>query len=101
MLDVPNFDFEWQLNYEFEKPVKIPAGTVFTVNAHYDNSKANPKNPDPTADVIWGQQSWNEMFIPWAEWSVDKQDLTKMTKEEIDKMRKGSRVLDPEQARNP
>jgi hypothetical protein len=38
------------------------------------------------------------MFIPWAEWSVDKQDLSKMSKEEIDKMRNGARVRDPEVA---
>jgi hypothetical protein len=98
LLNVPHYDFEWQLNYEFDKPVKIPAGSTFIVNGHFDNSKGNLKNPDPTADVVWGQQSWNEMFIPWAEWTVDKQDLTKMTKEEIDKMRNAQRVRDPEVA---
>jgi hypothetical protein len=96
LLDVPHFNFDWQLNYEFAKPVKIPAGSVITVNAHYDNSKGNLQNPDATQDVVWGQQSWNEMFIPWAEWSVDKQDLTKMSKEEIEKMRQAPRRRDPE-----
>lgn len=77
LLNVPNYNYEWQLNYEFAKPPKVPAGSVITVVAHYDNSKNNPKNPAPNEEVIWGQQSWNEMFIPWMEYSVDKKVLSK------------------------
>lgn len=77
LLNVPNYVYQWQLNYEFANPPKVPAGSVISVLAHYDNSKNNPRNPAPNEDVIWGQQSWNEMFIPWMEYSVDKNDLTK------------------------
>ena len=77
LLNVPRYNYEWQLNYELATPAKIPAGSTITVIAHYDNSKNNARNPAPDEDVIWGQQSWNEMFIPWMEYSVDKQDLTK------------------------
>jgi hypothetical protein len=88
LLYVPNYNYNWQLNYELEEPVRVPAGSVITVLAHYDNSRNNPRNPDPTADVIWGQQSWNEMFVPWMEFSVDRLDLTKLSREEIEQLSK-------------
>lgn len=94
LLNVPHYNYEWQLNYEFEKPVKIPAGSTILVSAHYDNSPNNPRNPDPNAEVTWGQQSWNEMFIPWSEFSIDKMDLTKMSKEQIQKQRPAARDIE-------
>lgn len=75
LLNVPKYNYEWQLNYEFATPPRIPAGSTITVLAHYDNSRNNPKNPAPDEAVIWGQQSWNEMFIPWMEYSIDKNNL--------------------------
>src|SRR5262249_6791766 len=99
LLNVPNYQFDWQLNYEFQTPKRIPAGSRFTVVAHYDNSKNNPFNPDPTKDVLWGQQSWDEMFIPWSEYTVDKNDLTKMTAEQKAKLPKA--VVDPEAVKQP
>jgi len=94
LLNVPNYQFDWQLNYEFKTPKKIPAGSRFTVVSHYDNSKNNPNNPDPTKDVLWCQQSWDEMFIPWSEYTVDKNDLTKMSAAERAKLPKA--FADPE-----
>lgn len=88
VLNVPKYNYEWQLNYEFDTPLKVPAGSTISVLSHYDNSKNNPKNPAPNEEVIWGQQSWNEMFIPWMEYSVDKLDMSKLSREEIDKLRK-------------
>lgn len=87
LLNVPRYQYEWQLNYEFETPVRLPVGSAITVLAHYDNSKNNPRNPAPDQEVIWGQQSENEMFIPWMEYSIDKLDLTKLSKEELEKLR--------------
>ncbi len=75
LLNVPKYNYEWQLNYEFANPPKIPAGSVITVRAHYDNSANNSRNPAPNEEVIWGQQSWNEMFVPWIEYSIDKNNL--------------------------
>ncbi|MDZ4852773.1 MAG: redoxin domain-containing protein [Pirellulaceae bacterium] len=63
LLDVPRYDFNWQLRYEFAEPKLIPKGTVVTCTATYDNSTANPNNPDATKQVTWGQQSWEEMMI--------------------------------------
>ncbi|MBL8818643.1 MAG: redoxin domain-containing protein [Planctomyces sp.] len=63
LLDVPRYDFNWQLRYEFSEPRLMPAGTVVTCIAAFDNSSDNPNNPDPDKDVRWGQQSWEEMMI--------------------------------------
>ncbi len=44
-------------------PKRVPAGTRIVVTAHYDNSKRNPFNPDPTAAVRWGDPTTDEMMI--------------------------------------
>ena len=58
LLDVPNYDFNWQLRYEFVKPKLMPAGTRVKCVAIFDNSEDNPNNPSPDSSVRWGQQSW-------------------------------------------
>jgi mono/diheme cytochrome c family protein len=63
LLSVPNYDFEWQHEYQFTQPLKLPAGTKVRASAWYDNSKANKSNPDPTKDVWWGDQTWEEMMF--------------------------------------
>ena len=78
LLDVPRFDFNWQLHYELSEPLKIPAGSKLFALAHYDNSVKNRYNPAPQKEVFWSEQSWDEMFIPWFEYTVDSKDLTKM-----------------------
>jgi hypothetical protein len=78
LLNVPKFDFNWQLHYELAEPLKIPAGSKLIAVAHYDNSIKNRYNPAPQKEVFWSEQSWDEMFIPWFEYTVDSRDLTKM-----------------------
>ncbi len=63
LLDVPEYDFDWQLFYYPEAPKLLPAGSVVEVAANYDNSAANPDNPDPTRDVGFGFQSTDEMMV--------------------------------------
>lgn len=63
LLDVPEYDFDWQLFYYPEAPKRLPAGSVVEVVAHYDNSAANADNPDPTRDVGFGFQSTDEMMV--------------------------------------
>jgi hypothetical protein len=75
VLSVPKYDPNWQITYEFVKPLKLPAGSVMRAIAHYDNSAKNLNNPDPAQEVLWGPQSANEMFLPFIEVSVDKNDL--------------------------
>ncbi len=77
LLDVPKFDFNWQLHYELAEPMKIPAGSKIATLAHYDNSIKNRYNPAPNREVFWSEQSWDEMFIPWLEYTVDSKDLIK------------------------
>ncbi|MDO8679682.1 MAG: cytochrome c [Acidobacteriota bacterium] len=62
ILSVPKYDFNWQHEYVFKDPLKIPAGTKLQAKAWYDNSAANKSNPDPTKDVRWGDQTWEEMM---------------------------------------
>ena len=78
LLSVPKFDFNWQLHYELEQPLKVPAGSKMIAIAHYDNSLKNRYNPAPQKEVFWSEQSWDEMFIPWFEYTVDGADLTKV-----------------------
>ena len=63
LLDVPRYDFNWQLRYEFAEPKLMPKGTVVKCTAVFDNSESNPNNPDPMKTISWGQQSWDEMMI--------------------------------------
>jgi len=62
-LSVPNYDFEWQLNYRLEEPMFLPAGSELQTVLTYDNSTNNRHNPDPTATVGWGDQTWEEMML--------------------------------------
>jgi hypothetical protein len=71
VLNVPKYEFEWQFQYEFAKPLKLPAGSVMRVVAHYDNSRKNRLNPAPGEAVVWGEQSWEEMFNPFIDLYVD------------------------------
>lgn len=63
LLTVPHYSFSWQLSYYLAEPRKIPAGTVMECTAHFDNSPNNPANPDPTKEVRFGEQSWDEMMF--------------------------------------
>lgn len=67
LLNVPNYDFNWQHRYLFRKPFPLPAGTTLECVAHYDNSAENPANPNPNQAVYWGDQTWEEMMIGWYE----------------------------------
>jgi hypothetical protein len=61
ILNVPKYDFNWQTDYVFKKPLQMPKGTKIHTAAWYDNSTANKANPDPKKDVYWGDQTWEEM----------------------------------------
>jgi mono/diheme cytochrome c family protein len=62
LMSLPHYDFNWQRAYEFKEPVKVPAGAKLITTYYYDNSKRNPGNPDPTREVTWGEQSFQEML---------------------------------------
>ncbi|MBV9768992.1 MAG: thiol-disulfide isomerase [Bryobacterales bacterium] len=71
LLNVNHYDFQWQLNYRLAEPRLIKAGTRLTWVGHFDNSPNNPGNPDPTAEVRYGEQSWDEMMIGFFDVMVD------------------------------
>jgi hypothetical protein len=75
ILDVPEFDFNWQIQYELAEPLKIPAGSKITAVGTYDNSLYNRWNPGPHLEVYWGEQSWDEMYQAFTEYTIDSQDL--------------------------
>jgi hypothetical protein len=70
LLNVPKYDFAWQLAYEPERPVAVAAGARLECVARFDNSPNNPNNPDPTKAVRWGDQTWEEMLIGWFTYTV-------------------------------
>ena len=69
-LNVPKYDFSWQLSYELDKPLHLPSGTRIDCVAHFDNSANNKYNPDPSKDVKWGDQTWEEMMIGFFTYTV-------------------------------
>ena len=75
LLDVPTYNFAWQVTYELKEPKAIPKGTKFVVTTLFDNSKNNNFNPDLTKAVRWGDPTYDEMMIGFIEFTVDGQNL--------------------------
>ncbi len=71
LLNVDNYDFFWQLSYRLKTPIPVKKGDRLECWGIFDNSANNPRNPDPTADVTYGQQSWEEMMIGFFDVAVD------------------------------
>jgi hypothetical protein len=96
LLTVPKYDFHWQLAYELDPPLTLPAGSKLVVTAHYDNSLKNDHllhhagheahdpahSPGPEKEVYFREmnQSWDEMFTPFVQYSIDDQDLNKTSR---------------------
>lgn len=70
MLNIPHYDFNWQLSYRYFEPVKLSKGDTIEFTAWYDNSDKNPANPDPSKEVRWGPQTFNEMHLGYVEYVV-------------------------------
>ena len=70
VLDVPRYDFNWQLQYRLKEYIDAPAGSTLRGVAWYDNSTNNPANPDPAARVKWGEQTDDEMMLGYFEFYV-------------------------------
>lgn len=71
LLSVSDYDFNWQTEYRFEDPLAVPKGTVIDCVAHFDNSTGNEANPDPTKDIRFGPESYDEMMIGFIDFVVD------------------------------
>jgi hypothetical protein len=71
ILRVDRYNFNWQLEYKLAKPIPIEPGMRLECTAWFDNSPNNPMNPDPTAEVRWGEMSWEEMMAAAVMVAVD------------------------------
>ena len=79
LLRVPRYDFNWQLVYEMGQPKVLPPGTLLHADATFDNSPNNRFNPDPKAEVRWGDQTWEEMMVGFFDVAIPlKTDLEKV-----------------------
>lgn len=98
VLTVPKYEFHWQLAYELDQPLKLPAGSKLVVTAHYDNSMNNEHlvhhhnpgdpahNPGPEKEVYFREanQSWDEMFTPFIQYSIDSEEPAKPEQSALD-----------------
>ncbi|NQV23482.1 MAG: redoxin domain-containing protein [Rhodopirellula sp.] len=76
LLNVPQYDFNWQTAYRVAKPISLPEGAYLQCVAHFDNSEKNLSNPDPTQTVRWGDQTWNEMMIGYFDVAIPAEVLS-------------------------
>jgi mono/diheme cytochrome c family protein len=76
LLHVPKYDFSWQHSYNFRNPVLAPAGSVLRFTLWWDNSAGNPANPDPTAEVRYGEPTTAEMGFGFMQYrDVEEYDI--------------------------
>ena len=81
LIDVPDWDFNWQGFYAYKQPVRLPAGSRVDLVAHYDNSPGNPRNPSsPPKLVTWGEQTTDEMCLCYLGFTVDAEHAPKQAK---------------------
>jgi hypothetical protein len=82
MLSCAKFRFNWHLNYVYNDDAAplLPAGTVLHSIMWHDNSAANPFNPDPDAQITYGQRTVDEMGSAWISWYyMSDEDFKKET----------------------
>ena len=69
LLNVPKYDFNWQALYRLAQPVRLPAGSRIKISGGFDNSRWNTFNPDAKSRVRFGEQTDDEMFIGYINYS--------------------------------
>jgi len=78
LIRIDDWNFDWQNQYFFERPIDLPAGSKLKVVGHFDNSAGNPRNPkNPPVDVKWGEGTTDEMCIGFIAVVKKGQDLTR------------------------
>lgn len=77
LLNIPNYDFNWQTTYQYKEPEFVPKGTRILLTSVFDNSPENPSNPDPTIDVTYGEPTTSEMVKSPIEYilAVEEEDV--------------------------
>lgn len=69
LLSVPKYEFNWQYSYYLQEPLNLPKGTTIRMYGVFDNSSRNKYDIDPSQTVRWGDQSWDEMFIGYLQYT--------------------------------
>jgi peroxiredoxin len=77
LLDLPRYDFNWQLWYMLKQPKLVPRGSRMVCTAYFDNSSENLANPDPSREVTWGEQTWDEMMFGFYSSVKPRTDIAK------------------------
>ena len=76
LINIDDWDFNWQGMYRFKEPLAVPAGTRLLLEAFYDNSEGNTRNPnDPPKPVSWGEATTDEMCIAFLGFTIDSESL--------------------------
>lgn len=75
LLKVDNWSLNWQLSYKLAEPIALKPGMKVKVTGWWDNSPNNPANPDPTKNVRWGEQSWEEMLVGFFDVAVNPKQM--------------------------
>ena len=75
LLNVPNYNFNWQRYYNLTHPKVLPAGTVINIEAAFDNSAKNTFNPNPEKTVYWGDMSFDEMLIGYMSFQYGRRSV--------------------------
>jgi peroxiredoxin len=76
LISISDWNFNWQATYFYKKPIAFPKGTRVVMTATYDNSAANPRNPNsPPKLVSWGEQTTDEMCIAFLHYTLDREHL--------------------------
>jgi hypothetical protein len=75
LIDIPEWNYNWQDEYYYETPIRLAAGTKLTVEAQFDNSTSNPSNPSsPPKRVTWGEGTNDEMLFCFFLLTADKSE---------------------------
>lgn len=84
LLNVPEYDFNWQHIYQLSEPIPLADVRSIKTEIVFDNSTANPFNPDPERYVTWGDQTWEEMAIGFFDISVPRKPSKKVASQPTD-----------------
>jgi hypothetical protein len=72
LIDIQDWDFNWQGAYRYKEPISVPVGSQISLTAYYDNSSSNPRNPnDPPKAVSWGEETTDEMCLAFLGITLD------------------------------
>ncbi len=80
LIEIKNWECNWQMAYRYKEPVHIPKGTRISVLAHYDNTTSNPNQPsNPPQRVTFGEQTTDEMCFAFMGFTRDEPAYAKQT----------------------